>query len=51
MVNITPLPLYPGERTAVSMVLAAVWDLEPIWTVWRKLSCPHREMNPQPPGL
>jgi hypothetical protein len=45
VVNITPLPLYPWERTPVPTESEAGWATEPVCTHWRG-----RKLLPLPNG-
>lgn len=39
VVNYAPWPLYPRERTAVSIGEKSGWAPKPVWTVWRGEKC------------
>ena len=48
IVNFTPLPFYPRERTPVPTQYVARWASQPVWTIFGEdtVSCPCRVSNP-----
>jgi hypothetical protein len=45
VVSFTPRPLHLGERAHVPIEWEAGWIVEPVWTLWRKVS-PDGNRNP-----
>jgi len=51
MVNITPGPLFPGEKARVPTEQATRRVTEPVLTFWRIISCRGEDSKPLPRRL